>query len=161
MKQTTFDKYVDFLRYSYTASGIYDLNLASRHYKVADSFISFLKKNKYLERMAGGSYKLIDCPLGFNHIVNEYKKQSEMHEAGEPLFVATLKGNGQCVTEFGKSLSEAYPHVTNTGQMSDELTTEQREKAAIAILGSIMRDNQHITYDLIRNERKEIKTNLL
>ena len=77
MKQTTFDKYVDFLRYSYTASGIYDLNLASRHYKVADSFISFLKKNKYLERMAGGSYKLIDCPLGFGHIVSEYKKATE------------------------------------------------------------------------------------
>lgn len=161
MKQTTFEKYIDFLRSMVANGKIHNITIFARECHVSDAFVNFLIKNKYLISLAGGSVKLIDCPLGFNHIVNEYKKQSEMHEAGEPLFVATLKGNGQCVTEFGKSLSEAYPHVTNTGQMSDELTTEQREKAAIAILGSIMRDNAGITYDLIRIERKETKTDLL
>lgn len=40
-------------------------------------------------------------------------------------------------------------------------TIASREQQAIDILGEIMRDNQHITYDLIRIERKEVKTDLL
>ena len=140
MKQTTFDKYVDFLRYSYTASGIYDLNLASRHYKVADSFISFLKKNKYLERMAGGSYKLIDCPLGFNHIVNEYKKATEKKQPA--------------VAEFVAAVVKAYPKHPDIDLLA-------REQEAIDILGQIMRDNAHITYDVVRKIKKVELTQIL
>lgn len=152
MKKTTFDKYVNFLR-ALTANGtIYNVNYFKREHHVGDAFVNFLIKSKYLKRLTGGSVKLVDCPLGFNHIVNEYKKQTENKPA-------------QAVAEFVESVGKVYPkqsEIEKTIQLHIENDTiASREQAAINILGSIMRDNQHITYDLIRIERKEIKTDLL
>lgn len=152
MKQVTFDKYVDFLRALAANGTIYNMNDFKRTSHVGDAFVNFLIKNKYLFRKAGGSFKMVDCPLGFNHIVNEYKKQTENKPA-------------QAVSEFVESVGKAYPKLTElekTIQMDIENDTiASREQAAIDILGTIMRDNQHITYDLIRIERKEVKTDLL
>ena len=66
-----------------------------------------------------------------------------------------VKPKNQQVAEFVEAVKTAYPH------KGENLTTEQREQAAIDILGEIMRDNQHITYDLIRIEKHETKTDLL
>ena len=143
MKQKTFDKYEQFLRLL-SAKNVYDLSFQQRKYKIADTFVNFLFRNKYLQRKVGGSVKLIDCPLGFNHIVNEYKKATEKKPN-------TMVSNGDNL-------------IQNTGgkiHFSRPVTMTEREQLAIDILGSIMRDNQHITYDLIRNERKETKTDLL
>lgn len=152
MKQVTFDKYVNFLRALAANGTIYNMNDFKRTSHVGDAFVNFLIKNKYLFRKAGGSFKMVDCPLGFNHIVNEYKKQTENKPA-------------QAVSEFVESVGKAYPKLTElekTIQMDIENDTiASREQAAIDILGTIMRDNQHITYDLIRIERKEVKTDLL
>jgi hypothetical protein len=152
MKQVTFDKYVDFLRALAANGTIYDMNDFKRTSHVGDAFVNFLIKNKYLFRKAGGSFKLVDCPIGFNHIVNEYKKQTENKQA-------------QAVSEFVESVGKAYPKQTElekTIQLHIENDTiASREQAAIDILGTIMRDNANITYDLIRNERKEVKTDLL
>lgn len=152
MKQVTFDKYVDFLRALAANGTIYNMNDFKRTSHVGDAFVNFLIKNKYLFRKAGGSFKLVDCPLGFNHIVNEYKKQTENNQA-------------QAVADFVKVLTEAYPKKGEFEKtldfIADNSTIEKREQAAIDILGAIMRDNAHITYDLIRIERKEVKTDLL
>lgn len=152
MKQVTFDKYVDFLRALAANGTIYDMTKFKRNHHVGDAFVNFLIKSKYLKRLTGGSVKLVGCPLGFNHIVNEYKKQTENKPA-------------QAVSEFVESVGKAYPKLTElekTIQMDIENDTiASREQAAIDILGTIMRDNQHITYDLIRIERKEVKTDLL
>ena len=142
MKQTTFDKYVDFLRILFAAGTIYDINQSARHNHIGDGFVSFLKKRGYLERMSGGSYKFKSGGLGFAHIIASY--------------IAFQRSAKPVVKEFCDKVSEAYPHVTNTAQMSDKLTTEQREQAAIAILGSIMRDNAGVTYKVTRIENKEI-----
>lgn len=152
MKQVTFDKYVDFLRVLAANGTIYNVNDFKRKHHVGDAFVNFLIKSKYLKRLTGGSVKLVDCPLGFNHIVNEYKKQTENKPA-------------QAVSEFVESVGKAYPKQTElekTIQLHIENDTiASREQVAINILGAIMRDNAHITYDLIRNERKEVKTDLL
>jgi len=152
MKQVTFDKYVDFLRALAANGAIYNMNDFKRTSHVGDAFVNFLIKSKYLKRLAGGSVKLVDCPLGFNHIVNEYKKQTENKPA-------------QAVSEFVESVGKAYPKLTElekTIQMDIENDTiASREQQAINLLGEIMCHNQHITYDLIRIERKEVKTDLL
>jgi hypothetical protein len=146
MKKTTFDKYVDFLRALAANGTIYNVNDFQRKHHVGDAFVNFLIKSKYLKRLTGGSTKLVDCPLGFNHIVNEYKAFSEKKQlkfsTQDPKNTTSI-GFAYEVADFGKVL------------------TEQRERAAIDILGAIMRDNAHITYDLIRIERKEVKTDLL
>ena len=143
MKQKTFDKYEQFLRLL-NAKNVYDLGFQQRKYKIADTFVSFLFRNKYLQRKVGGSVKLIDCPLGFKYIVNEYKKATEKKPN-------TMVSNGDNL-------------IQNTGgeiHFSRQVTMTEREQLAIDVLGSIMRDNAGITYDLIRNERKETKTDLL
>ncbi len=147
MRKGTIKKYENFLADCRKETVILNIRQLAKFHSVSVTFTDWLVKNRYLVKMAGGSYKLIACPLGFNHIVNEYKNATESKQPP--------------IKDFCNKVSEAYPHVTNTCQMSDKLTTEQREKAAIDILGTIMRDNQHITYDIIRNERKEIKTDLL
>lgn len=151
MKQVTFDKYVDFLRALAANGTIYDVNAFKRKHHVGDAFVNFLIKSKYLKRLTGGSIKLVDCPLGFNNIVNEYKKQTENKQA-------------QAVSEFVESVGKAYPK-ENKGCIAINMgsTTEQREQYALIILSGIMRDNQHITYTLKRIERevKETETTIL
>ena len=80
--------------------------------------------------MAGGSVKLVDCPLGFNHIVNEYKNATEKKPD-------TLASNDDNI--IGGEIHFSRP-----------VTITEREQLAIDILGTIMRDNQHITYDLLK-----------
>lgn len=144
MKIKTREKYIDFLR-TLTANGtIYNVTEFARLKNIGDGFVSFLKKRCYLERMAGGSYKLKYGGMGFDHIINEYKNTTEKNPN-------TMVSNGDNL-------------IQNTGgeiHFSRPVTMTEREQLAIDILGSIMRDNQHITYDLIRNERKETKTDLL
>lgn len=176
MKQVTFDKYVNFLR-ALTANGtIYDMNDFKRQHHVGDAFVNFLIKSKYLKRLTGGSIKLVGCPLGFNHIVNGYKAFSEKKQlkfsTQDPKSTTSI-GFAYEVADFGKALDKAYPkYVSNKYIINPYLTEKEREQIesgnivereqqAINILGTIMRDNQHITYDLIRIERKEVKTDLL
>jgi hypothetical protein len=165
MKQVTFDKYVNFLRALAANGTIYNVNDFKRKHHVGDAFVNFLIKSKYLKRLTGGSIKLVDCPLGFNHIVSEYKAFSEKKQlklsTHDPKSTTSI-GFAYEVADFVKVLTEAYPK-ENKGWIAINMdsTTEQREQAAIDILGTIMRDNAHITYDLIRIERKELKTDLL
>jgi hypothetical protein len=165
MKQVTFDKYVDFLRALAANGTIYNMNDFKRTSHVGDAFVNFLIKSKYLKRLAGGSIKLVDCPLGFNHIVNEYKAFSEKKQpklsTHDPKSTTSI-GFAYEVADFGKALDKAYPKEDKGWiAINMDLTMEEREQAAIDILGAIMRDNAHITYDLIRIERKEVKTDLL
>ncbi len=139
MKQQTFDKYVQFLRLL-SAKSIYDLGFQQRKYKIADTFVSFLFRNKYLQRKVGGSVKLIDCPLGFNHIVNEYKKATEKKQPA--------------VAEFVAAVEKAYPKHPDIDLLA-------REQLAIDILGQIMRDNAYITYDVVRKIKKVELTQIL
>lgn len=139
MKQQTFDKYVQFLRLL-SAKAIYDLGFQQRKYKIADTFVNFLIQKRYLLRMAGGSVKLIDCPLGFNHIVNEYKKATEKKQPA--------------VAEFVAAVEKAYHKHTDIDLLA-------REQEAIDILGQIMRDNAHITYDVVRKIKKVELTQIL
>lgn len=158
MRQVTFDKYVNFMR-ALTANGtIYDMNDFKRQHHVGDAFVNFLIKSKYLKRLTGGSIKLVGCPLGFNHIVNEYNAFSKKKQPKSTTSIVFANE----VADFGKALTEAYPK-EDKGWIAINMdsTMEQRERAAIDILGTIMRDNAHITYDLIRIERKEVKTDLL
>ena len=145
MKQTTFDKYTQFLRLL-NAKNVYDLGFQQRKYKIADAFVSFLFKNNYLQRKVGGSVKLIDCPLGFNHIVNAYKKATEKKPN------TMVNNSDNLIQNVGGEIHFSRP-----------ATMSEREQLSIDILDTIMRDNQHITYDLIRIERKviETKTDLL
>ena len=170
MKQVTFDKYVDFLRTLAANGTIYNVNDFKRKYHVGDAFVNFLIKSKYLKRLTGGSIKLVDCPLGFNHIVNGYKAFSEKKQlkfsTQDPKSTTSI-GFAYEVSDFGKVLTEAYPKEETyvnpiiKGIVELDNTIASREQSAINILGSIMRDNKHITYDLIRIERKEVKTDLL
>jgi hypothetical protein len=165
MKKTTFDKYVDFLRALAANGTIYNVNDFQRKHHVGDAFVNFLIKSKYLKRLTGGSTKLVDCPLGFNHIVNEYKAFSEKKQlkfsTQDPKNTTSI-GFAYEVADFGKALDKAYPKEDKGWiAINMDLTMEEREQAAIDILGAIMRDNAHITYDLIRIERKEVKTDLL
>ena len=146
MKQTTFEKYVDFMRFLSTMTHVNDIKYHQREYHVGDSFVNYLIKHRYLKRSIGGSVKLIDCPLGFNHIVNEYKKATEK----KPNTMVSNSDN--LIQDTGEKIHFSRP-----------TTMIEREQLAIDILGTIMRDNQHITYDLIRIERKviETKTDLL
>jgi len=165
MKQVTFDKYVNFLRALAANGTIYNINDFKRKHHVGDAFVNFLIKSKYLKRLTGGSIKLVDCPLGFNHIVNGYKAFSEKKQpkfsTQDPKSTTSI-GFAYEVSDFGKVLTEASPKEDESWiAINMDSTMEQREQAAIDILGTIMRDNQHITYDLIRIERKEVKTDLL
>ena len=140
MKQKTIEKYINFLR-TLTANGtIYNVTEFARLRNVGYAFILFLKKRGYLERMAGGSYKLKAGGLGFAHIVNEYKKAAEKKQPA--------------VAEFVAAVEKAYPKHTDIDLLA-------REQEAIDILGQIMRDNSHITYDVVRKIKKVELTQIL
>jgi nitrogen fixation protein FixH len=91
------------------------------------------------------------------------KKERPVFSTHDPK--STTSVSTQSVAEFVEAVDVAYPKQTElekTIQLHIENDTiASREQAAIDILGTIMRDNAHITYDLIRIERKEVKTDLL
>lgn len=140
MKQKTFEKYEQFLRAMSKYAVITSIKEKARDYEIADKFIFYLLKRGYLKRLTGGSYKLIDCPLGFAHIVNEYKKATEKKQPA--------------VAEFVAAVEKAYPKHPDIDLLA-------REQEAIDILGQIMRDNSHITYDVVRKIKKVELTQIL
>lgn len=83
------------------------------------------------------------------------KKERPVFSTHDPK--STTSVSTQAVAEFVESVGKAYPKQSEI----ENDTIASREQQAINILGAIMRDNAHITYDLIRIERKEVKTDLL
>ena len=87
-------------------------------------------------------------------MINGRKQAAAKFSTSDPTSTTSLKQpqrkHTRIVADFGTRGSESY-------------TMTEREQLVIDILGTIMRDNQHITYDLIRIERKvtETKTDLL